>query len=123
MGNFGQVTPYRDRAERSKGGAVYDTTKALEFAHGHSLFLNALAERGLVGLAALLAWLGALGWSLVRERPAVAADDHIWLVWGAAASAWIVTVGVGLVNTTLHHEHGILAALLLGMWLSRSPKR
>jgi hypothetical protein len=23
------------------------------------------------------------------------------------------------VNTTLHHEHGILAALLLGLWLSR----
>jgi hypothetical protein len=39
------------------------------------------------------------------------------LLWGAAASAWLVTVGAGAVNTTLHHEHGILAALLLGGWL------
>jgi hypothetical protein len=34
-----------------------------------------------------------------------------------------VTIGVGLVNTTLHHEHGILAALLFGLWLSKRPGR
>ena len=33
-------------------------------------------------------------------------------------SGWIVTAGIGTVNTTLHHEHGLLAALLLGLWLS-----
>ena len=41
-----------------------------------------------------------------------------------SAGAWIVTCGVGMVNTTLHHEHGLLAALLLGLWLSTlSPRR
>jgi len=32
-------------------------------------------------------------------------------------------VGVGLVNTTLHHEHAILSVMLLGIWLaSRRPR-
>jgi O-antigen ligase len=123
MGNFGQMTPYRDRAARGKGGAAYDTTQALEFAHAHSLFLNTLAERGVIGSIALGALLAAWFFFLLRDRPPPAAEDEAWLLWGGAVVAWMVTVGVGLVNTTLHHEHGILAALLLGMWLSRSPKR
>jgi hypothetical protein len=61
--------------------------------------------------------------SLLRNRPVASADDEAWLLWGAAATAWLVTVGVGLVNTTLHHEHGILAVLLLGLWLSKRPAR
>jgi hypothetical protein len=45
------------------------------------------------------------------------------LLWGCSASAWFVTTAVGLVNTTLHHEHGMLAVILLGLWLSRLPAR
>jgi len=44
-------------------------------------------------------------------------------LWGSAAAAFMVTAAAGLVNTTLHHEHGILAALLLGLWLSQLHKR
>ena len=122
MGNFGQLTPYRDRAERS-GGVPYDKTQALEFAHGHSLLFNTLAERGVVGTLALGAVLLAWIFSLLRHRPPAAAEDEDWLVWGGALAAWLVTIGIGVVNTTLHHEHGILAVLLLGLWLSRAPKR
>lgn len=39
-------------------------------------------------------------------------------LWGASLSAWIVTCGVGFVNSTLHHEHAILAFLFLGLHLS-----
>jgi hypothetical protein len=63
----------------------------------------------------LAAWLVAL----LRRRPHRDASDDDWLWWGSAAAAWMITTGIGLVNTTLHHEHGILAALFLGMWLSR----
>ncbi len=30
---------------------------------------------------------------------------------------FLVTVGIGLVNTTLHSETGILATLLIGAWI------
>lgn len=88
------------------------------FPHAHSLYINTLAERGVAGAAALLALLGALLVSLVRARPALNDTNGRWLVWAAAAGAWIVTCVVGLVNTTLHHEHALLAALLFGLWLS-----
>jgi len=88
------------------------------FVHAHSLYLNTLAERGMLGAAPvallLIAWIVAL----LRRRPAARDSDHDWIVWSAAAGAWTITTGVGLVNTTLHHEHGILAMLLLGLWLS-----
>ena len=64
----------------------------------------------------------ALLLSFIRQRPKAAEDDETWLVWGSAVGAWIVTCGVGLVNTTLHHEHGILAGLLFGLWLSRARR-
>jgi len=124
MDNYGRITPYRRRLEQDNAAApTHDPTAALEFAHGHSLFVNTLTERGLVGLAALAALLGALGLALVRNRPPSAAAGETWLLWGAALGAWLVTVGVGVFNTTLHHEHGILFALLAGFWLSRLPKR
>ncbi|TMH71279.1 MAG: O-antigen ligase family protein [Betaproteobacteria bacterium] len=91
--------------------------------HAHNLYLNTLAERGVVGAAPLAAVLIAWGWWLFRRRPRLADAEQDWVLWGAAATAWVVTVVVGMVNTTLHHEHGLLAALLLGLWLPRSVRR
>lgn len=119
MDNYSGITPERVKAWREQSGKPYAAADYVRFPHAHSLYFNTLAERGSVGAAALgavlIAWLAAL-W-LRRPRPED--DDHAWLAWGAAAAAWLVTVGAGLVNTTLHHEHGLLATLLLGLWLTR----
>jgi O-antigen ligase len=89
------------------------------YTHAHSLYFNTLAERGVIGSAPLAAILGALLVALARGRPRSGDPDQDWLLWGAAASAWIVTCVAGTVNTTLHHEHGLLAALLVGLWLGQ----
>ena len=80
-------------------------------------------ERGIVGALPVAALLGMWALWLIRRRPRVTDGEHDWLLWAAAASAWLVTVMVGMVNTTLHDEHGLLAALLLGLWLPRSDRR
>jgi len=116
--NFKLITEERLREWRTQAGEPFDAGTYAFFRHGHSIYFNTLAERGMVGFLALMALLAALLVSLIRQRPGAADDDETWLVWGSATSAWIVTCGVGLVNTTLHHEHGILAALLLGLWLA-----
>jgi hypothetical protein len=118
MDNYSKLTYDHVRTWRAEAGKEFDRSRYVQHAHAHSLFVNALAERGSVGFAAL-----ARGTARVARgaHPAAAEPgdgDTQWLLWGAAASAWFVTVGVGLVNTTLHHEHGLLAALLLGLWLS-----
>jgi O-antigen ligase len=121
--NYGQITHERIRGWRAEAGKDYDASRYVQFPHGHSLYVNTLAERGAVGLATLAAILVASLAALLRLRPRPADADFAWLAWGAAASAWIVTAGVGTVNTTLHHEHGQLAALLLATWLSTLPTR
>jgi hypothetical protein len=73
---------------------------------------------GTIGLAALLAALSGWLYSLLRHPPGRDGTDAEWALWGGALSAWTISVVVGLVNTTLHHEHAILSALLLGAWLA-----
>ena len=121
MDNWGRITPERLKTWRAEAGKDYDPNAYYTSSHAHSLYVNTLAERGVVGAAALFLVLAAWGVFLFRYRPRRDTPDDECLLWGAAASAWMVTLGVGLVNTTLHHEHGLLAALLLGMWLSRLP--
>jgi O-antigen ligase len=122
--NYGQITHERVHGWRAEAGQAFDETLYVHFPHGHSLYVNTLAERGAVGFASLIAvLLGALI-ALLRYRPRPADGNLAWLAWGGAVSAWIVTAGVGTVNTTLHHEHGLLAALLFGLWLSTlKPRR
>jgi len=96
-----------------------DPNRAL-YPHPHNLYLAALVERGLVGALPLYAVLLAWPLWLVRRRPRREAPGQEWLLWSAAAGAWTVTALVGMVNTTLNQEHGLLAALLLGLWLARA---
>jgi O-antigen ligase len=116
--NYSFITHDLVRGWRSEAGKDFDPRHYVRSPHAHSLYVNTLAERGAVGFAALaslmVAWLAAL----VRHRPRREDSDFAWLAWGGATSAWLVTAGVGMVNTTFHHEHGLLAALLLALWLS-----
>jgi O-antigen ligase len=123
MDNFGLITRDRVASWRREAGKEFDASQYKEFPHAHSLAFNTLAERGLLGSAPLAAVLVAWAIALVRRRPGVSSALDYWLLWSAAAGAWFVTLGVGTVNTTLHDEHGILAALLLGFWLARLPER
>jgi O-antigen ligase len=120
--NYGLITHELVRSWRAEAGRDYDASRYVRFPHAHNLFVNTLVERGMVGFAGLaallLAWLAAL----LRHRPRPQQGDFAWLAWGGAASAWFVTVAVGMVNTTLHHEHGLLAVLLLGLWLQTLPR-
>ncbi len=122
LDNFQYITLDAVKAWRTERGEPFDASEYVHFPHAHNLYINTLAERGAVGLGVLafvlLAWLVAL-W---RRRPRKGDDDLQWLLWASALSGWFVTVGVGTVNTTLHHEHAILATLLLALWLSRTSE-
>lgn len=118
MSNYGRISYEKLEGYAATRNEPFDKTRVVLSSHAHSLFINTLVERGVVGLGAVLAVLALWAWSLVRHLPEDRAPPLRWSYWGAAATAWIIGVLVGLVNTTLHHEHALLSMLLLGGWLS-----
>ena len=119
--NFGRIDVDRiEQWERARG-ADYDPTTFIGTSHAHSLYLNTLAGRGLVGVALLAMLLVAWAATLLRHLPRTRDPPLYWLNWSGAASAFVASVGIGVFNTTLHDEHGLLAFIYLGIWLAYRP--
>lgn len=121
--NYSTISIEKVEEWRRLAGKPFEANRYVGTNHAHNLYVNTLAERGIVGSLALVAVLLAWVMCLVRRRPRAPDGDLDWVLWGGALSAWAITVSVGLVNTTLHHEHGILATLLLGLWLTNLPRQ
>lgn len=97
---------------------VYNPDEYYFAGHSHNVYLTALVERGYLGLSVLLLLVFAWMRQLVKTFALTRNDAVAAYLWAGSFSAWLVTFGVGTVNTTLHHEHGILAFLFLGLYLS-----
>ena len=117
MDNFARITDERLRTWLAQQGRPYVADEYRRAPHAHNLYLNTLTERGSVGLLIVLLVLGAWAVRLWRCRPVAGAAPDETAIWCAALSGWFVTVLIGFANTTLHHEHAMLAVLTLGLWL------
>lgn len=116
--NFSAISPEQIEAWVKERGETYVPANYLYSSHAHNVYFNTLAERGLLGEVTLLtlgaAWLVAL-W---RRRPSAISEAAVWLSWGAGWSGWFIVFAGGVFNTTLHHEHGMLAMMGLGLLLA-----
>jgi O-antigen ligase len=99
-------------------GEIFDSRIYSFQGHSHNLYLSALVERGIVGLFVtflfMIAWIRHLFKTYEWAKKSIVRAN----LWGGSLSAWVATFGIGLVNTTFHHEHAILACLFLGIYLS-----
>jgi O-antigen ligase len=86
--------------------------------HSHNLYLSALVERGIVGIIVTLILMFYWLYDLIKTFKWSRKSSTSNILWAGSFSAWFATFGIGLVNTTFHHEHGILACLFLGIYLS-----
>lgn len=118
MHNYSQINIAKIEPWLKESGKPFVKSEYAGSSHAHSLYITSLAERGLVGTGILLGILLAWLFWLIRFLPKTDDEDLAWALWGGSFSAFFVTVSIGLVNTTLHHEHAILSTMLLGMWLS-----
>lgn len=116
--NFSAISPQQIEAWVTERGETYTQSNYLFSSHAHSVYFNTLAERGLLGIVTLgtlcIAWMAAL----IRRRPGADTTGAHWLSWGAGWSGWFIVFIGGLFNTTLHHEHGMLAMMGLGLLLA-----
>jgi len=117
-GNWNRITLEDLKKSREKRDVPFDEKNyAIQYGHSHSLYLTSLVERGIAGLIVLMLFMGCWLGTLIKSYRKLKTSIQGSYLWGASLSAWIVTCGVGLVNSTFHHEHAILALLFLGLHL------
>ncbi|MBL8516354.1 MAG: O-antigen ligase family protein [Betaproteobacteria bacterium] len=118
MDNFSRVTTVRYQEWTAAQGRTWDAARDFAGAHAHSLYFDTLAERGVVGVVAMLLLFSAWAGSLLRGF-AQAADGHARVAWISATLALVSTLFIGLVNSTFHNEQAAVAVLCLAAWLAR----
>lgn len=118
MDNFSQITTERYRQWTAEQGRTWDPARDFAGPHAHSLYFDTLAERGIVGVVALLlfffAWIASLARGYLRT-----AEGHEWVAWTTALLAGVTTLFIGLVNSTFHNEQAAVAVICLAAWLAR----
>ncbi len=119
ISNFAKIDPEVVAGWQEQGGQAFAPEELYFSSHAHSLYFNTLAERGLLGFLPLLVFLAGIGLALNRQRPHGGATPLQQTLWGAALGAWVITVVGGVFNTTLHHEHALIAMILFGIWLAQ----
>ena len=118
LNNFIKIDAAMTKDWQDKHGRWFADDDLYFASHAHSLYFNTLAERGLVGFAALLAMLAAMVTALWRSMPGKSASPLSLTLWGGAVGATLMMILGGLFNTTLHHENAALTMLLFGIWMA-----
>ena len=117
--NYDQATKERHKNWLAEENKIYSDKIYHPFSHGHSLYFNTLAEQGTIGFGVVFANLSCICFLLYRHTPTRESQQIYWLLWLSAAGAMQVVLINGIFNTTLHHEHGLLSVLIIGLWWSR----
>jgi O-antigen ligase len=117
--NRANVTKSDVKKSIESRGETFDENKYnFHFKHAHSFYLTQIAERGIIGafvtLTFILFWLR----ELIHSWRSLEKSSQGLYLWCGSFSAWLTTFGIGFVNTSFHHEHGILACLFLGLHLA-----
>ena len=99
-------------------GKTFDANNYYFPGHAHNHYLSAFVERGIVGLLVTLTFMLLWIRHIIQTFKWAKKTKESIRLWSGSLSAWVTTFGVGLVNTTFHHEHAILACLFLGIYIS-----
>lgn len=119
MSNWHFITIDQLKTSVEKRGKTFDQNNyGLQWGHSHNVYLTALVDRGIVGLGVTLLFMFAWLRHLIKTFYLTRKFNEATYLWAGSFSAWLATFGIGFVNTTFHHEHGILACQLLGLYLS-----
>jgi hypothetical protein len=118
FGNFGQVTNEDIKPYVLSDKGFFDAKKYLAASHAHSLFYTYLVSGGLLTFSILLWFWFYVIWVIFKL---MTRRENDWIVFSAIGVV-MINLGIGLVNTTLHHEHAILSMYVLGLLIAQYRK-
>ena len=115
FGNFGQITMDDIKPYVIADKGVFDTNLYLESAHPHNVYYSYLISGGILIFSIFVFFWFYIIWIIFKLNKR---EENDWIV---VSSIGVVMVNllIGIVNTTLHHEHAILSMFVLGLLISQ----
>lgn len=116
--NYGQITmeDIKDAVLKDKG--VFDKNLYATSSHAHNVYYTYLVSGGLLAFS-IFAWFWFyIVWVIIKL---MTRRENEWIVL-SGISVILVNLAIGLVNTTLHHEHAILSMFVLGLLIAQFRK-
>lgn len=125
FGNFGHLNKNDIKQAVLRYKSVFDDDIYSPSAHTHNLYYNYLVSGGLL-VFSIFAWFWIyIIWIITKlvvlnsiSKYRLKFLENEWILL-SAISVVFITLGIGLVNTTLHHEHAILSMFVLGLLISQ----
>jgi len=118
-GNWKQINIDQLKSSVESRGETFDIEKyALQYGHPHNIYLSNLVDRGILGLIIFLNFMLIWLITLIKSYKKFNQDSKVMLFIMGSFSAWASIFGIGLVNTTFHHENALLALFFLSLHLN-----
>ena len=114
-GNWKQITPEVIMNSVNSRNVPYKEEKYFYSAHAHSLYISNLVERGILGFISLISIATLWAAILIKNYRKDMLTPKGNFLWFGSFSAFISTFLIGFVNSTFHHENGLIALFFFGL--------
>jgi O-antigen ligase len=128
FGNFGRVEMDDIKVAALKEKKVFNDNLYISGSHAHSVYYNYLVNGGLLSFSVFIWFWFYIFWivgkHLVLNSFSIYKNKFQEIEWIVLSgiSVVLVNLGIGFVNTTLHHEHAILSMFVLGLLIAQFRK-
>ena len=128
FGNFSQVEMDDIKDAVLKDKEVFDNNLYVRSSHAHNVYFTYLVSGGLLIFSIFVWFWFYILWIIIKHvilnnlriyRNKF--PENEWIVL-SGISVVLVNLGIGWVNTTLHHEHAILSMFVLGLLIAQFRK-
>ena len=114
FGNHGLIEIEDIKAEIIKDKGVLNTGEYSPSSHAHNVYYTYLVSGGLLTFSIFIWFWFYIVWIIFKLR---STKGNEWIIL-SSISVLLINLGIGWVNTTLHHEHAILSMFVLGILIS-----
>ena len=118
FGNFDKIEMDDIKASVLKDKEVFDDNLYFTGSHAHNVYYNYLVSGGLL-IFSIFAWFWFYIVRVIIKL--ITKRENEWIIISGIAVV-LVNLGIGWVNTTLHHEHAVLSMFVLGLLIAQFRK-